>query len=711
MCDIYISGVHDVNESNKLAFEEAKFTIDNYRKGLPKSSPFLEDKESPCEISNSPFKNCLPLNPIIQNEEYNTKTIFHMSILYIADVLLSDMRDYGDLEDIKYFANKENLIKVVLKKKGVCRNIRYFDDDEEVGINTNKKYKEKINNNIHAEITDNYEGEIMKYLDNSGFKYMPKLINSNWRNTGWIVMEYYDGISLQEFYRSSVIDIDDIHAIDEQVFEERLIYKAGPIYKALNELLVDRSKDEISGSTVLFNLALTQFIAISSIYVEMLKKGVLHCNPSPSSIMLRRGRLGINPNDIIFVDYSQSLRWSPDITDIFFSNIRETCIPDLRPILSFLLADFGKYIPLSSIDVTFFGQSIMAPVNSIFFMTEQFDIPQCRDYNELLREYYNSRFRCSDLLVDAESIFHTIDCHTLLPANVAIPLRFKVFHFCQYSCNICNKGCERMMSLLTNSLDDNVDKNEEIDLNFISGILKYCKPNLDIFSEIKLSNEWINQEWTDAIYKTAESRSNSVRSYKKSSLLGCRHCIQHQKVIQSLLFYFEIPSLLVYPYADLFIGDREILINSHKKIVNIIKQFLLNKNSNIFQNILSKPNTQNELPGNYINKLKDLSIKNNLLVLLLLGSRYTGLSSENNLELLHEYTHTPSGLLHLRIANDAPNYLYLQLIRQSFKFYMQNRFSSEYKYRILQMIRIFSKRLLPVSTRSFPLFRRPESIS
>ena len=135
------------------------------------------------------------------------------------------------------------------------------------------------------------------------------------------------------------------------------------------------------------------------------------------------------------------------------------------------------------------------------------------------------------------------------------------------------------------------------------------------------------------------------------------------------------------------------------------------KQGDIFQNILSKPNTQNELPGNYINKLKDLSIKNNLLVLLLLGSRYTGLSSENNLELLHEYTHTPSGLLHLRIANDAPNYLYLQLIRQSFKFYMQNRFSSEYKYRILQMIRIFSKRLLPVSTRSFPLFRRPESIS
>ncbi|KAF7458733.1 Protein kinase-like domain containing protein [Cryptosporidium felis] len=721
--------------------------------------------ESPCNIDDSPFTDCISLNPKMTSGKIPKDIRIHSSLLYLANYHVE-------------INGNQVVEKVVLKKSMKFHSIKFkqlfgsdgltyeFEQDEGQDEGEDENKNEQENEKIQ-------EGEIMRYLYNEAkFTGMPKLIEYNWKNTGWIVMSYFEGISLQEFYQAVFKDIGDIKVQNDHKFQDRMLIKKGIIYKELHDYMryklglgsiedeekpidnrdnkVDTDRNqlldyiEMNGDEKkngwFFNLVISQYIAISTVYVELLKKGVIHCNPSPSSIMIKKGTLGIYPTDIIIVDYSQSIKWNVETSQIFYSDIKESCISDLRPILAFLLADFGVYIPLSSIDVTFFGRVSLAPINVISIFEDSITSGQCIDYNNLLREYFHTNFNCRDLLVDYSSNqYNPIDCNTPLPYNAALPYNFKVFHFCQKTCGICNQECESLVSIM--NIEMHKDYPNESDPLFlreslIERLFKACRPNKELLSYDNLSINSLNEIWGEGALETKYgSKGNSSIEQMDASLLGCTWCITHQNILKTVLLHYELPQIILYPNIDLFIGNINILIHSHKTIHDSFKNYLINLNSASFKNILTGNIAEMNfgLKKVFINKFKDnYYIRRYINSYLLIGDEFYQIikkiekyndfkldsfmnsgsnQSPNSIihfnfrqELLSDGKILPSGLLYFKILENDYLLINIKTIKHAFVRYMFRGFSSKYRERMIEMLRIYSLRMLPNSLKNFPLF-------
>ncbi|KAH7648886.1 hypothetical protein FG379_001255 [Cryptosporidium bovis] len=705
--------------------------------------------ESPCNNELlSAFKNCVSLNPAVLNKK-NVNTRYHSSLLYLADYLVEE--------------NGVILKEKVVLKRSVGLNTLKLNNTEEEGL-SNIRIDESIETNtnyINIKV-DKEEGETMKYLQEANYKYMPRLIDSNWNNTGWIVMGYYDGISLQEFYQGIYKDIDDIKIQNDHKFQDRMILKKGIIYKELQEYLDSKYENSLSNANNLyFNLLLSQYNSISYVYIELLKKGVIHCNMSPSSIMIKRGKLGIHPDEITILDYSNSIRWNTETSQVFFSDVKQSCVPDLRPILAFLLSDFNAYIPLSSLDVTFFGKISLAPINIVSTIEDSTYSGQCIDYNNLFRDYYNTHFNCRDLLIDYKiDNFNLINCNTPLPSNTALPYNFMVFHFCQKTCGICNKECESLVSIMNSDLyeetlmeddlavrsagekknhnssggdeddydsvsekeyrrNDNGERyisngnNKAIDIygnksgsiireKLIKKLFRACRTNYELLSGENLVNHWLNDLWVE------EANSDASIERPETLLLGCKLCIKHQKILQSVLIHYDLPHILLYPNIDLFLGDVNILINSHQTIENLLKNYLLSLNVDIFKGMLSGNimlNVDDEnLDRNYhlLYKWKSTKYRNNVNSYLLIGDEFYNHNAK--LSVMTEYENIPSGLLYYKMVEKEFMYINIKIVKQTFVSYMFKGFSSKYRERIIEMLRTYSLRLLPSSLKNFLIY-------
>ncbi|TRY52450.1 Protein kinase-like domain containing protein [Cryptosporidium tyzzeri] len=712
---------------------------------------------SPCEFENSPFTGCVSLNPIRTGKKSGKEIRIHSSLLYLAN-----------------YRTK----KVVLKKPVKFHTLKIFqsldENNDEIKSEYNYGYDQnEIDDEIMKEdkliglndIINDEEGRIMEYLhDQVKFSSMPKLISSNWENTGWIVMEYYDGISLQEFYQAIYKDIDDIKVKNNHKFQDRMILKKGIIYKELHEFIKDKvnnNKDidnhiengeipyehkksnysldylELNGdykrNNWFFKLLISQYNAISQVYLELLKKGVIHCNPSPSSIMIKKGKLGIHPSEIIFLDYSQSIKWNIETSQIFYSDIKQSCIPDLRPILSFLLADFGVYIPLSSIDVSFFGTISLAPINIITKMDDSIATGQCIDYNILLKEYYNTNFSCKDLLADYTlKYYHSIDCNTPLPNNSALPYNFRLFHFCQKTCQVCNKECEGLVSLMNTELYEESLKdgnNNILKDSFVERLFRACRPNTDLLSYENLSNYlFINDDWgqiNNDGHTNIDHNDHLKNEKNDKSILGCKWCIVHQNILKNVLIHFELPQIILYPNIDLFIGNINILIDSHQIIQNNLRNYLINMNFHTFNDILSGNISGKEYLGpkkTFLSRFKDSLLRRTINSYLFIGDEIGQVQRNNNnnnnniqfsnsniglieFSLKDEFKEDiPSGLLYYKILENEYLFINIKIIKQAFVRYMFKGFSSRYRERIFEMFKTYSLRLLPNSLRAFPIF-------
>lgn len=691
------------------------------------------DRDSPCDDEAlGAFRNCISLNPAIQNNR-NNLTRYHSSLLYLAD----------------YVREEDGVMvreKVVLKRPVMLNTLR-LNNTEEEGLSS-VRIEESASTDVgYADAkVDKEEGEIMRYLqEEMDYRHMPRLIDPDWNNTGWIVMGYYNGVSLQEFYQGIYLDIDNIKVQNDHKFQDRMMLKKGVIYSELREYLSGRDANEDGSKkgdadSLHFNLILSQYIAISHVYSELLSKGVLHCNPSPSSIMIKRGRLGVDPDDIIILDYSNSIRWNAETSQVFFSDIKQSCVPDLRPILAFLLSDSNVYIPLSSLDVTFFGKASLAPINIVSTIEDSTYSGQCIDYNGLLRDYYNTNFNCKDLLIDSEkSGFSFVDCNTPLPLNSALPYSFRVFHFCQKTCGICNKECENLVSIMNSDLygdavaggdeDDeygqdngkrvanggsNDRKNSDIDNisnnsdsaaseRLILRLFKACRTNYELLSAKNVVNHFINEVWVDDL------DDGDMSAEKSETLLGCRWCIRHQKILQTILIYYDLPYVMLYPNIDLFIGDIGILMDSHKTVENLLKNYVASLNADAFKNVLSGNvvlNKSNSHKNYYLlYKWKDIEYRKSIISYLLIGiDLFNGQGSTKELNLLSEYANTPTGLLYYKIAEQEFVYVNVKIIKQAFVRYMFKGFSSKYKERVVEMLRTYSLRLLANSLRNFLVY-------
>ncbi|KAH8739934.1 hypothetical protein FG386_001751 [Cryptosporidium ryanae] len=694
--------------------------------------------ESPCNNELlSRFKNCVSLNPVILNKR-KEKTRYHSSLLYLADYIVEE--------------NGVVVKEKVVLKRSVGLNTLKLNNTEEEGLSSIRiQENDEANTSYLNTKVDKEEGEIMKYLQDSNYKYMPKLIDPNCNNTGWLVIGYFDGISLQEFYQGIYKDVDDIKIQNDHKFQDRMVLKKGVIYKELHDYLGKKDADR---DDFYFSLLLSQYNSISHVYVELLKKGIIHCNMSPSSIMIKKGKLGMHPDDIVILDYSNSVRWNTETTQVFFSDIKQSCVPDLRPILAFLLSDFNVYIPLSSLDVTFFGRISLAPLNIVSTIEESAYSGQCIDYNNLFRDYYNTHFNCKDLLVDYKiNDFNFIDCNTQLPHNTALPYNFKVFHFCQKTCGVCNKECESLVSIMNNdlyeetlmdddldvhafgsgrSLDDGVDggtgtedaneyryerynsygrgrryagqKSESvIREKLIKKLFKACKTNYELLSRESFVNHWINDLWVEEINGDEIQKERS-----ESLLLGCKWCIKHQKVLQSILIYYDLPYIVLYPNIDLFIGDVNVLINSHKTIENMFKNYLVNLNADVFRSILSgnaplyldEKGKDKNRNCNFLHKWRDAEYRNSINHHLFIRGEFC--NSEFNL--INEYENVPSGLLYYRIVRREFIYINVKIIKHAFVGYMFKGFSSKYRERVIEMLRTYSLKLLPSSLKNFLVY-------
>ncbi|OII74327.1 uncharacterized protein cubi_01171 [Cryptosporidium ubiquitum] len=700
----------------------------------------LNDIYSPCDLKNSPFTDCVSLNPRKIGRKRGKEIRIHSSLLYMANY---KMEKVILKKPVKFHA-----LKISQSLDEYENNYEYHQNEIEADI-----IEDKL---MGSEDINDDEGKIMQYLyEKAKFSGMPKLIDSNWENTGWIVMGYYEGISLQEFYQTVYKDIDDIKVQNDHQFQDRMILKKGIIYKELHEYIKNKlnTKEvhmqsekgeeisyekkkptdtldylELNGdykrNSWFFNLLISQYNAISQVYLELLNKGVIHCNPSPSSIMIKKGKLGIHPSEIIFVDYSQSIKWNIETSQIFYSDVKQSCIPDLKPILAFLLADFGVYIPMSSIDITFFGEISLAPINIISKMDDSTVSGQCVDYNNLIKEYYNSNFNCKDLLADYTlKHYHSINCDTPLPFNPALPYHFKLFHFCQKTCQVCNKECEGLISLMNTELYEESfkdGKNNILKDSFVERLFRACKPNTDLLSIEKLSNYWLNNDYWGKMNLIDGSLNNDDLGADKidNSVLGCKWCIVHQNILKSILIYYELPQIILYPNIDLFIGNINILIDSHQLIQNNFRNYLINMNIDIFHDILSGNISEKEYLGqkkSFIARFKDIQFRKTVNSYLLIGGDIGKIRMNNvnpnpnfgfpELSLRVEFRENiPSGLLYYKILEKDYLLINIKIIKQAFVRYMYKGFSSRYRQRILEMLNTYSLRLLPNSLRIFPIF-------
>ncbi|KAJ1612913.1 putative signal peptide-containing protein [Cryptosporidium canis] len=714
----------------------------------------VNDIYSPCGMKDSPFTSCVSLNPRMIGKRHGREIRYHSSLLYLADY---------------------NMEKVILKKPvrfHSYKSTHSFEMDEGDRIKSEYSY-EYYQNEIEDDMVeeerqmgqsedfDVEEGRIMEYLyKEAKFSGMPKLISPNWENTGWIVMEHFDGISLQEFYQAIYKDIDDIKVQNNHQFQDRMIIKKGVIYKELHDLIIEKVKNQQSNldqggdqprqergpSDVLdylelngdfrrnswfFHLLISQYNAISQVYLELLKKGVIHCNPSPSSIMIKRGKLGIHPNEIIFVDYSQSIKWNIETSQIFYSDIKQSCIPDLRPILAFLLADFGVYIPISSIDATFFGKTSLAPINIISKMDDSAVSGQCLDYNNLLKEYFNTHLSCKDLLTDYSlKLYHSIDCNTPLPYNAALPYNFRIFHFCQKTCQVCNQECEGLVSLMNTELYEESFKDGSNNIlrdSFVERLFRACRPNTELLSYQKLSNSWQSLDEWGTICSTESFSSNSESSYVDGhgdsggtdqidkSILGCKWCIVHRNLLKSLLVLYELPQIILYPNIDLFVGNINILIDSHQTIQHSFRSYLINMNIHMFSELLTGNIAEKELmvpKKSFVARYKDIQFRRVVGSYLLIGEEIGKVRDANsnvigftNMSIKSEFGQDiPSGLLYYKILENDYMFINIKIIKQAFVRYMFKGFSSKYRQRIFEMLKTYSLRLLPNSLRRFPIF-------
>ncbi|KAH8583719.1 uncharacterized protein ELE39_001465 [Cryptosporidium sp. chipmunk genotype I] len=728
--------------------------FENFKSGVASTGGAIfneiNDTYSPCELENSPFTECVSLNPSKISRKSGKEIRIHSSLLYMANykaekVVLKKPVKFHTLKTFQSFGGDDN-------SDGIKSEYNYeYDQNETDGEIFEEDKLMGLDDTINDE-----EGRIMEYLYSQvKFSGMPKLINPNWENTGWIVMGYYDGISLQEFYQAIYKDIDDIKVQNNHKFQDRMILKKGVIYKELHEYITNKVNNKIidvnleSDKTFyenkksndsldylelngdhkrnnwFFNLLISQYNAISQVYLELLKKGVIHCNPSPSSIMIKKGKLGTHPSEIIFLDYSQSIKWNIETSQIFYSDIKQTCIPDLKPILAFLLADFGVYIPISSIDVTFFGKISLAPINIISKMDDSTVTGQCIDYNNLLKEHFNTHFNCKDLLTDYTlRHYHSIDCNAPLPFNAALPYHFRLFHFCQKTCQVCNKECEGLVSLMNTEIYEESFKdgnNNILKDSFVERLFRACRPNTDLLSTEKLFNYLFNNdEWGEMSKDTNSNINNDNLKVDKidKSVLGCKWCIVHQNILKSVLIYFELPQIILYPNIDLFIGNINILIDSHQIIQNNFKNYLLSMNINIFNDILSGNISEKEYLGSkksFIARFKDIQLRKALNSYLLIGEEIGKIQKNVKISNLNigfpqfslriEFDEDiPSGLLYYKILENDYLFININIIKQAFVRYMFKGFSSKYRQRIFEMLRTYSLRLLPNSLRVFPIF-------
>lgn len=714
---------------------------------------FIEanDIYSPCGLSGSPFKNCVSLNPKKVGKKSGTEIRYHSSLLYVADyktervVLKRPVRFHGPV-----------VVQSVEGDEGECIKGEYSYENDQ-GENGDDKYVGPDD----SVVADDEEGKIMDYLYNKAkFSSMPKLINPNWENTGWIVMEYFEGISLQEFYQAVYKDIDDIRVQNNHQFQDRMMLKKGVIYKELHDIIMsklssgrkqqmstDKETDggepqrrkgtpnevldylELNGDYKrngwFFNLLISQYNAISHVYLDLLRKGVIHCNPSPSSVMIKKGKLGIHPSEIVFVDYSQSIKWNVGTSQLFYSDIKQSCIPDLRPILAFLLADFGVYIPVSSIDATFFGRISLAPINIISNMDDSVISGRCVDYNNLLKEYYNTHFSCKDLLADYTlKLYHAVGCNTPLPYNAALPYSFRVFHFCQKTCGVCNQECEGLVSLMNTQLYEESFKDERNNVlrdSFVERLFRACRPNTDLLSYEKILSHWVNiDEWGGEPRGDLESGSgdDSGSDNIDRPVLGCKWCVFHWTILKNVLVHYELPQIILYPNIDLFVGNIKILIDSHLTIQNDFRNYLVGMNMDTFAHVLTGSISESEhlgLKKTFVAMYKDAQLRRTVNSYLFVGedigrlrekksgSGSLGLS-DMSLRVVGTGEEIPSGLLYYKILEDDYVFINIKIIKQAFVRYMFKGFSSKYRQRIFEMMKTYSLRLLPNSLRLFPIF-------